>query len=155
MNKVHDIRLLIVVFAIIIWGIFIYFVVKDTESTSSPDFLEQNRVTVNVKANVLAKALSTRAAEWCSYDNAIWGDFTIESKDKSSRFVRIFLTDSIASQTARNYPHLFQYVENEDNILFRMKKYSFDGYVVVPAWLVEALFVNNILVIEDDKQNMR
>lgn len=146
----RNIRLLFVVF-VIVWGVLIAFIVKDAKPVSSPEVLEQSRVTVNIKANILAKALSTRASEWCSYDNAILGDFTIQSKNKSARFTSIFMADSIAVKTARAYPHLFQYNDNEGNISFRMKKFSFDGYVVMPTWLLEALLKNNVLVIDNDK----
>ena len=148
--RMKNIRLLFVVFSVI-WGILIIFIIIDTELTSSPKVLEQSRATVNMKTDILANALSAHAADWCSYDNAILGDFTISSKNKSARFIRIFLTDSIAARTARNYPHLFQYTEDEEEISFKMKKYSFEGYVVVPVWLLEALVKNDILTIENNK----
>lgn len=148
--RMKNIRLLFVVFSMI-WGILIVFIINDTELTSSPKVLEQSRVTVNMKTDILAKALNIRAADWCSYDNVILSDFTISSKNKSAKFARIFLKDSIAAKTARNYPHLFQYTEDEDKISFKMKKYSFEGYVVVPAWLLEALLKNDVLTIEKDK----
>lgn len=145
-----NIKLLSIIF-VIVWGIFISFVLKDTESTSSPKVLEQSRVTVNVKTNVLVEALSTRASDWCVYNDAILGDFTISSKNGSRKFARIFMTDSIAAKTAYNYPHLFQYIENRGNISFKMKKYSFEGYVVIPVWLLEALLENNVLVIDENR----
>ena len=145
-KHIKNIRLFFIVFSII-WGILLIFIINDTELTSSPKVLEQSRVTVNMKTDILVKALSTRAADWCSYDDAILGDFTISSTNKSARFTRIFLTDSIAARTARNYPHLFQYTEDGDEISFKMKKYTFEGYVVVPVWLLEALLENNILTI--------
>ncbi len=152
MNRtpIKNIRLLFIVF-IIIWGILIAFIITDAEFTPSPKVLEQSRVTVNVKTDILAKALSDRASEWCSYENSFLGDFTIGSKNKSSKIARVFLADSIAATTARNYPHLFQFTEDEDEISFTMKKYSFEGYVVVPVWLLEALLKNDILIIGKDK----
>lgn len=143
--RINNIRLLFVVFTII-WGILIVFIVRDTELTSSPEILEQNRVTVNIKTEILVRALDANASDKYSYNNAILGDFTISS-NKSSKFTRIFLMDSIAARTARNYPHLFQYTEDGDKISFKMKKYTFEGYVVVPVWLLEALLRNDILVI--------
>jgi hypothetical protein len=143
--RINNIRLLFAVFTII-WGILIVFIVRDTEMTSSPEILEQNRVTVNIKTEILARALDANASDKYSYNNAILGDFTISS-NKSAKFTRIFLTDSIAARTARNYPHLFQYTEDGDEISFKMKKYTFEGYVVVPVWLLEALLENNILTI--------
>lgn len=143
--RINNIRLLFAVFTII-WGILIVFIVRDTEMTSSPEILEQNRVTVNIKTEILARALDANASDKYSYNNAILGDFTISS-NKSAKFTRIFLTDSIAARTARNYPHLFQYTEDGDEISFKMKKYTFEGYVVVPVWLLEALLRNDILII--------
>ena len=143
--RINNIRLLFAVFTII-WGILIVFIVRDTEMTSSPEILEQNRVTVNIKTEILARALDANASDKYSYNNAILGDFTISS-NKSAKFTRIFLTDSIAARTARNYPHLFQYTEDGDEISKKKKKYTFEGYVVVPVWLLEALLENNILTI--------
>lgn len=152
MTRIHikNLKLLFIIF-VIVWGILIPFVLKDTESTSSPEVLDQSRVTVNVKTNILTDALSTRASDWCVYNDAILGDFTISSKNGSRKFAHIFLTDSIAAKTASNYPHLFQYIENRGNISFKMKKYSFEGYVVTPVWLLEALLENNVLVIDENE----
>ena len=149
-KHIKNIRLFFIVFSII-WGILLIFIINDTELTSSPKFIEQSRLTVNIKTDILVKALSTRAADWCSYDDAILGDFTIGSNNKSSKIARVFLADSIAAKTARNYPHLFQFTEDEDKVSFKMKKYSFDGYVVVPVWLLEALLKNDILITGKDE----
>lgn len=149
MGKVYNknIKLLFVLF-VIIWGVLIVFIVRDEDMTLSPKVLEQSRITVNIKSDVLAEALTARASDWCSCDNALFGDFTIQSKNSSSKFAGIFQTDSIAVKTAFNYPHLFQYIEVDGNMSFKMKKYAFDGYVVVPVWLVEALLKNDVLVLD-------
>lgn len=150
---IKNINFLFVVF-VIIWSILIVFIVRDEDMTFSPKVLEQSRITVNIKSDVLAEALTARASDWCSYDNALFGDFTIQLKSGSSKFAGIFQTDSIAAKTAFNYPHLFQYIEIDDNISFKMKKYVFEGYVVVPAWLVEALLKNDVLVLDNDHHNL-
>lgn len=83
--RIKNLKLLFIIF-VIVWGILIPFVLKDTESTSSPEVLDQSRVTVNVKTNILTDALSTRASDWCVYNDAILGDFTISSKNGSRKF---------------------------------------------------------------------
>lgn len=149
MGKMYimNINFLFVVF-VIIWSILIVFIVRDEDTTFSPRVLDQSRISVNLKSDVLAEALTARASDWCSCDNALFGDFTIRLKSGSSKFAEIFQTDNIAAKTAFNYPHLFQYVEIDDNISFKMKKYAFKGYVVVPVWLVDALLKNDVLVLD-------
>lgn len=108
---------------------------------------EENRVTVNIRTEVLEDALEQKAEEWCNVDVAMMSDMVLESKGTATMWSKILLTDSLAPRMAQLYPHLYEYTVHEDHHSFSMKRVNGwnEDYIVVPAWLVARLIENKIL----------
>jgi hypothetical protein len=152
-DKTHNTAFFVVLFgiAIIIFGGFTFLL-----RTTSPKAAQQVRVTeeiltVQMNPSVLKDALRERAADWCSVDHSLLGlgDITISNtSDGIAMYNKVFLTDSVAPLMAREYPHLYQYKEEDGLRSFTMS--ASRTSVTVPVWLVKALIDLNILQLPKD-----
>lgn len=121
---------------------------------------DDDRIQVHIVTDTLESALKSRAGEWGSYDSE-WspnifsreaGGFVIEALPQQ-KFYEILTADSAAARIARDYPHLFSFgYTDEGACRFRMaRQQGFDGYVVVPTWLLVELVERNVLLIGHNK----
>lgn len=111
-------------------------------------------LTLQMNPSLLLNALDTRASDWCTAKRTlpIFGDIVLSSTEEGeATFNEVMLTDSMAPLMARDYPHLFQYEEEDGRKTFTMS--SSANAVSVPVWLVKALVLRHVLQLPKDEEN--
>lgn len=140
--------------AIICFGIIIFLLRTKPPMEAQPVRITEEILTIQMNPSVLKNALRERAAEWCTVEHRLFGlgDITISSTDNGvAMYDRVFLTDSMAPAMAREYPHLYQYDEDENCHSFTMS--ASRTSVSVPVWLVKSLIDLSILQLPKEELN--
>ncbi len=125
---------------------------------------DDTRIYVKFKTDTLERAieLANDKVSQHSNQNSKWGTvitemsfnifgetagFIIEASPQD-RFYNIFYADSAATRISRDYPHLFQFTRDEKTGIcqFRMARNQFNGYVILPTWLLVEMIENKILI---------
>jgi hypothetical protein len=115
--------------------------------------VEEDVLTLQMNPDVLTTALTERASQWCSWSRTVpvFGDIVLRNTatDDDNVFGQIFLTDSVGPIMAREYPHLFEYIDDEGDLSFRMQ--ASKNSVTVPVWLVQRLIECGVLQLPENQ----
>ena len=117
---------------------------------------EEEILTMAMNPSMLKDALESKASEWCNVSHPVYGDFVISSLEGSTPtrlYDVMMLTDSMAPNMAKEYPHLFKYIEEDGIKLFIMK--ATKESVTVPVWLVKQLVEHEVLQLPDVERHRR
>lgn len=152
-NKTHNTTFFVILLclAIVIFGAFTFFLRSKPPKDAQQVRVTEEILTIQMNPSVLKNALEENAADWCTVEHSLLGlgDITISStSDGITMYDKVFLTDSMAPAMAHEYPHLFQYQEDDGQRSFTMS--ASRTSVTVPVWLVKTLIDMNILQLPKD-----
>lgn len=152
-DKTHNTVFFVVLLciALIIFGASTFLLRSKPPKAAQQVRVTEEILTVQMNPSIVKDALRKNASDWCTVEHSLlgFGDITISSTSEGmAMYNKVFLTDSMAPTMAREYPHLYQYQEDDNQRSFTMS--ASRTSVCVPAWLIKTLIDMNILTLPTD-----
>ncbi len=105
-------------------------------------------LTVALRDTVILNAFEN--SSWCKVTNRLFGNMKLTKIGEDSKYEEIFEKDSVAWESAKEFPHLFEYGQSKKGKYFEMKVNH--GAVTMPTWLVVRLIENDVLVLPGEEK---